>query len=128
MESDTDEQLLIKIPFTQVVKLHSLLLQYQERDFAPSSIKLFVNRPNIGFDEASDESGTQNFPELDATDVLEGKPIPVKFVKFQKVSSVTVFVESNFECEDVTRVSKLVLFGTPTFTTNMNDWEKACKT
>jgi len=28
----------------------------------------------------------------------------------------------------VTKLSKLVLFGTPQFTTNMGEWEKACKT
>ena len=52
----------------------------------------------------------------------------MKFVKFQKVQSVTLFIDANFADEDVTRLSKLVLFGTPQFTTNMNDWEKACKT
>ena len=127
LESDCDEQLLIYLPFTQVVKLHSLLLKHGEKEYAPAAAKLFVNRPNVGFDEASDECGTQAL-ELDETDVLEGKPVALRYVKFQKVQSVTVFIDSNFDDEDVTRLSKLVLFGTPQFTTNMNEWEKACKT
>jgi len=127
LESDCDEQLLIYVPFQQVVKLHSVVLQHEEKDFAPQSMKLFVNRPNIGFDEASDECGTQDL-ELEEETVVEGKPVSLKFVKFQKVQSVTLFIDANFADEDVTRLSKLVLFGTPQFTTNMNDWDKACKT
>merc|ERR1711977_383318 len=115
LESDCDEQILLKIPFTQFIKVHSLILQHGERDYAPSSIKLFVNRPNVGLDEA---------------DVLEGKPIALKYVLFQKVQSLTVFIESNFEDEDVTRLQRLQVFGTPVTTTNISKeaWEKACKT
>lgn len=127
LESDCDEQLLLYVPFTQQVKLHSLVLQGPERAFAPSSAKVFVNRTSVGFDEAEAEAGTQAL-ELESEDVLEGKPVALKYVKFQKVQSVTVFIGSNFEDEDVTRLSKIVLFGTPQFTTNMNEWEKACKT
>ena len=85
-----------------VIKVHSLILQHGERDYAPSSLKLFVNRPNVGFDEAESEPGTQQL-QLDEADVLEGKPIALKYVLFQKVQSLTVFIESNFEDEDVTR-------------------------
>ncbi|QDZ17705.1 galactose-binding domain-containing protein [Chloropicon primus] len=127
LESDCDEQLLIYLPFTQQVKLHSLLIQGPERETAPSAIKVFVNRSSVGFDEAESEVGTQTL-ELESDDVLEGKPVALKYVKFQKVQSVTVFISSNFDDEDVTKLSKLVLFGTPQFTTNMGEWEKACKT
>jgi len=129
LESDCDEQILLKIPFTQFIKVHSLILQHGERDYAPSSLKLFVNRPNVGFDEAESEPGTQQL-QLDEADVLEGKPIALKYVLFQKVQSLTVFIESNFEDEDVTRLQRLQVFGTPVTTTNISKeaWEKACKT
>ena len=43
LESDTDEQLLIKITFKEKVKLHSLVIQGIE-DFGPEKVKLFINR------------------------------------------------------------------------------------
>ena len=135
------------------MKLHSVLLQHEESDFAPQSVKLFVNQPYVGFDEASSSNGTQSLL-LEQNDATEGTPTALKYVKFQKVRNVTLFIESNCGDEDVTRyrnaslslsgstpltmycmllfyfprLSKHVLFGTPEFTTNMNDWEKACKT
>jgi len=71
LESDCDEQILLHIPFSQQVKIHSFALHHSERDFAPSGVKLFVNQPTIGFDEAEDFEGTQTI-DLSEADVLEG--------------------------------------------------------
>mmetsp|Transcript_38914 Transcript_38914/g.83380 ORF Transcript_38914/g.83380 Transcript_38914/m.83380 type:complete len:176 (-) Transcript_38914:261-788(-) len=129
LESDCDEQILLHIPFSQQVKIHSFALHHSERDFAPSGVKLFVNQPTIGFDEAEDFEGTQTI-DLSEADVLEGNAVALKFVKFQKVTSLTLFIPSNFADDDITRVGRLLLFGQPVFTTNMSKeaWDKACKT
>ena len=37
--------------------------------------------------------------------------LPLKFVKFQNVRSLTVFIENNQDDEDTTKLSKLVLMG-----------------
>jgi hypothetical protein len=48
LASDSDEQLLIHIPFMQVVKLHSALFKGPEED-GPKTIKLFCNKEHMGF-------------------------------------------------------------------------------
>lgn len=44
IESDSDEQLLIKLSFKEKVKLHSLVLLGEDKH-APAKVKLFVNKP-----------------------------------------------------------------------------------
>ncbi|KAL4854274.1 PITH domain-containing protein [Chlorella vulgaris] len=100
LESDTDEQLLIHIPFNTACKLSGL---------APKKVKLFVNRPTIGFSEAADSAGVQEL-ELSEEDV-EGKQLQLKLVKFSKVNVLTLFVESNQGDEDTTIIQKLAVFG-----------------
>ncbi|KAL0464190.1 UNVERIFIED_CONTAM: PITH domain-containing protein [Sesamum latifolium] len=109
LESDADEQLLIYIPFNQVVKLHSIVIQGPEEE-GPKSVKLFANREHMGFSNVND------FPPSDtvilSTENLKGKPVIVKYVKFQNVRSLTIFIEDNQSGSDITKVQKIVLYGT----------------
>ncbi|KAL9266932.1 PITH domain-containing protein [Drosera capensis] len=109
LESDADEQLLIYIPFTQVVKLHSIAVKGPEEE-GPKTVKLFSNKEHMGFSNVND------FPPSDALslspDKLQGKPIALKYVKFQNVRSLTVFIEANQSGSEVTKVQKIALFGT----------------
>ena len=50
--------------------------------------------------------------------------VPLQYVKFQNVSSLTVFLEDNQGDEEVTQISQLQLIGMPLATTNMNDLKK----
>ena len=60
LESDTDEQLLIHIPFNTACKLSGLVLKsVKSAEQAPKRVKLFVNQPTIGFSEAADTAGVQ---------------------------------------------------------------------
>lgn len=45
---------------------------------APKRVKLFVNRPTIGFSEAADSAGVQEFDLTEAD--LEGQQLPLKWV------------------------------------------------
>ena len=58
----------------------------------PKLIKLFTNRPSIGFEdvEDADEKPAAQFLTLSEEDVREGNPITLRFVKFQHVSSLHV--------------------------------------
>ncbi|XP_071936789.1 PITH domain-containing protein At3g04780 isoform X2 [Coffea arabica] len=109
LESDADEQLLIYIPFNQVVKLHSIIIKGPEEE-GPKTVKLFSNREHMGFSNVND------FPPSDTAvlseDNLKGKPVILKYVKFQNVRSLTVFVEDNQSSSDITKVQKIVLCGT----------------
>ncbi|KAL1956974.1 hypothetical protein VTO42DRAFT_6463 [Malbranchea cinnamomea] len=108
LESDADEELLMTIPFTGQVKLHSLLIYAAPTPSAPKTIKLFRNRPDLDFSTAADLSPTQTLtvPQTltgaDA-DVLE---IPLNRALWNTTTSVTLFFEHNWSDgdEDVTRV------------------------
>lgn len=117
LESDTDEQLLIHIPFSSAVKLNSIIVQCKDRADqvrqravrqprascaspllpsatpppfhhaptlvpdaqAPRRVKLFVNQPTIGFAEASDSAGQAEFELTPAQ--LAGERLPLKCVE-----------------------------------------------
>lgn len=95
----------------------------------PRSIKLFINRPSLGFDDVQDAQEPYAAQILELTDeqVAEGKKIPLRFVRFQNVSSLHVstndlfhscwdscagqiFVASNGG-DDETRIDGIDLFG-----------------
>ncbi|MCO5558900.1 hypothetical protein L7F22_012490 [Adiantum nelumboides] len=121
LESDTDEELLIYLPFTQVIKLHTIIIMGPP-DEGPKTVKLFANRENMGFSNVSE------FPPSDvvtlSSEDLKGKPIPLKFVKFQNVRSLTIFIEDNQESTEVTKVSKIAFYGSTVETTNMKELKK----
>ncbi|XP_042518208.1 PITH domain-containing protein At3g04780 [Macadamia integrifolia] len=121
LESDADEQLLIYIPFTQVIKLHSIVVKGPEEE-GPKNVKLFANKEHMGFSNVSD------FPPSDtavlSTENLEGKPVILKYVKFQNVRSLTIFIEDNQSGADITKVQKIVLYGTTVETTDMKGLKK----
>ncbi|OVA05396.1 Thioredoxin [Macleaya cordata] len=121
LESDADEQLLIYIPFTQVIKLHSILVKGPEDD-GPKTVKLFANKEHMGFSNVND------YPPSDTAvltpDNLKGKPVILKYVKFQNVRSLTIFIEDNQEGTDITKVQKIVLYGTTVETTDMKGLKK----
>jgi len=103
LESDADEQLLMHIPFTGQVKLHSILIRTSNSDSAPQTLKVFINRDDLDFSAASDLVATQEF-ELSQTSEIQD--ISVKRALFGKVQNLTLFMVDNYG-EDVTRMSYL---------------------
>ncbi|PNT35034.1 hypothetical protein POPTR_005G052100v4 [Populus trichocarpa] len=98
LESDADEQLLIHIPFNQVIKLHSIAIKGPEED-GPKTVKLFSNKEHMGFSNVND------YPPSDTVvlspDTLKGKPVVLKYVKFQNVRRVeTTDMKSLKKIED----------------------------
>lgn len=125
LESDTDEQLIIIIPFTQAVKLHSIKLVAAEGKLenAPKEIKTYVNKLNLGFDD------TDSFPEtelltLSEKDYGETAVVPLRFVRYQNVNSVVLFIASNLGDEEETVLKQLTFYGTPVETTKMSELKK----
>ncbi|KAL5702204.1 hypothetical protein ACHQM5_027448 [Ranunculus cassubicifolius] len=121
LESDADEQLLIYVPFTQVVKLHSILVKAPEEE-GPRTVKLFANKEHMGFSNVND------FPPSDTVllspDHLKGKAAALKYVKFQNVRSLTIFIEDNQDTADITKVQKIVFYGSTVETTDMKGLKK----
>lgn len=122
LESDCDEQLIISIAFSQAVKVHSLKIKAKEN--GPKSIKLYINQPRtIDFDMADSNTSVQDLT-LSKEDVAEGNPIPLRYVKFQYVQNLQIFVKDNQSGSETTRIDNLAIFGSPVLTTNMGDFKR----
>ncbi|KAL2143903.1 hypothetical protein VTI28DRAFT_9891 [Corynascus sepedonium] len=104
LASDVDEQLIVNVPFTGQVKLHSILLRTSDSDSAPKTLKVIINRDDVDFGVAEETSGTQEF-ELSRTG--EVQELPVRRARFNAVRRLTLFFPDNFGDgeEDVTRIS-----------------------
>lgn len=109
LESDTDEQLLVHVIFQQAVKVHSICILGPDDGSGPKSVKLFINNPTLGFSEADDCPPAQDFELTESN--LEGEPVTLRFVKFQNVNALTIFVEDNQGDMDTTKVSKIQIMG-----------------
>ncbi|KAL5476951.1 hypothetical protein ACEPAI_3137 [Sanghuangporus weigelae] len=122
LESDADEQLLLNVYFTQRVRLRSIVIQTNEKHIsqAPKTVKLFTNRSSIGFEDVEDASEAQTAQTLEFTedDVQNGKAILLRYVRFQNVDSVHIFVASNQGDEETTRIDRIEFFG------NLNEGTK----
>ncbi|PYH32753.1 PITH domain-containing protein [Aspergillus neoniger CBS 115656] len=106
LESDADEQLLMYIPFTGQVKVHSLLIYTAPTPSAPKTLKLFKNRDDLDFGTASDLKPTQTveIPQpMPGADVFE---LPLNRAHWNATTSITLFFEDNWSDgeEDVTKV------------------------
>lgn len=90
-------------------------------ELCPSKIRLYVNRDNLGFEDCDDVDPVQ---VLDLTSEDMKRSIPLKYVKYQRVKSLTLFIEDN-QGGDVTALGGLKLFGFPVDNTNMADFKKS---
>ncbi|NWR50550.1 TXNL1 protein, partial [Regulus satrapa] len=116
--------LLITVAFSQPVKLYSMKLQGPDNGQGPKYIKIFINLPrSMDFEEAERSEPTQTL-ELGPEDIKEDGIIQLRYVKFQNVNSVTLFVQSNHGDEETTRITYFTFIGTPVQATNMNDFKR----
>ncbi|KJH52927.1 putative thioredoxin [Dictyocaulus viviparus] len=123
LRSDCDEQLIISLPFTQPVKVHSIMLKGINGK-TPKSVRIFSNLPKtLDFDGASSVEALQvlEFTEK-AQSELELQQL--KYVKFQNVNNLQLFIENNHDGGDVTEIEKLKIFGTPLSGMNMNEFRR----
>lgn len=149
VESDTDEQLLLFIPFNSAIKLHTLqvcamlrigsmcILHVEsklsqvsgqltslpptgdddddddETPMRPKTIKLFTNRPhNLGFEEADDIDPTQTIEIGEADWNSNGTAnLPLRFVRFQNISSLVIFVADGDGDGEKVRLDRVRLIG-----------------
>ena len=124
VESDVDEQLMLYIPFTSTVKVHTIHVtslppksdgeDEEETPLRPKTIRLYTNRQhNLGFEEAEDIPATQTI-ELKASDWNERTgtaKLELRFVKFQNVSSLVLFVVDGDGEGEKTRIDRIRIIG-----------------
>jgi hypothetical protein len=120
--SDDDEQLIITVPFRQIVNLTSVAIAGPADGTAPKRVKIFVNKPSLSFDNCG-KKATETL-DLSAEAVATGAPTELDFTQFQNVRVVSFFVETNQGGGDVTNVAKIVVNGMPVHTTNMSELKK----
>jgi len=119
IRSDCDEQLLLTVALAQPSKISSIRIAAPDAASAPSTIKLFVNKTSLAFDDVESMAPTQTLSFEGTSGELK-----LNFVKFQNVSSLTVFIEGNQGDEESTALSRFHLIGMPIPTTNMSDLKK----
>ena len=123
LESDCDEQLIISLSFNQKMKIHSFKMNGPS-DKGPKNIKVFINQPHtLDFDKAEAMAPVESF-KLTPEDLEADAVVPVRFVKYQNVDNITVFVKDNQSGDEVTQIDYLGFIGCPVSTTNMGDFKR----
>ena len=131
IESETDEQLMLFMPFQSTLKVHSLHITScppaNDEDISrPKSIHLYINRSNVlGFDEADGITPTQaiTLDESSWDAKTATAKIELRFVKFQNVTSLVVYVVDS-EGGEKTRVDRIRIVGETGETRKMGKLEK----
>ena len=120
VESDTDEQLMLYIPFMSTLKVHTLQITSlppkddDEAPMRPKTIQIYSNRAHVlGFDEAEDLPATQAIT-LDSRDWDEKTgtvKVELRFVKFQNVTSLVVFIVDGEGDGEKVRIDRVRIVG-----------------
>ena len=129
VESDVDNQLMLYVPFTANLKLHTIHITScvsdkhkddddddddDEAPVRPKTIHIWTNRQhNLGFEEAEDIPATQTI-ELKASDwntETATAKLELRFVKFQSVSSLVLFVADADGDSEKTRIDRIRFLG-----------------
>jgi len=109
LQSDTDEELLISLKFMSAVKVSAISIT-APKDSGPSKVRLFVNKVGLDFDSAKSDKSTQDI-DLTAAQVAAGSKADVRFVNFQNVQTLGIFISGNFDDLEETVISKLIILG-----------------
>lgn len=120
VESDTDDQLMLYLPFMSTLKLHGLHITSlaptgdDEAPMRPKQLKLFINRPHtLGFEEADDMQATQDIDlqDKDWDEKTGTARIELRFVKFQNITSLILYVVNGHGSGEKVRIDRLRLVG-----------------
>jgi len=123
-DPDVDHQLLIKLGFQQPIKLKAISFHGTSGDeTAPKVVKIFQGHMDMDFQEADEQEAVQTLDLLESQ-VDAGDPITLRFVKFQHVSTLQLFVQENFGA-DVTSIAHIQFWGTVAETVDMKAWKPA---
>jgi thioredoxin len=120
LESDVDEQLLLHVPFLEMVKgIHSLKIVAPDDGRAPKTVQLFVNQRNLDFDSAEDAQPIQTLTLAEPVTFVE-----LEFVRFQNVHTLSLFVVDNQGDTETTAIQRLYIIGRPAASMDMSSYKR----
>ncbi|GJJ08670.1 hypothetical protein Clacol_002889 [Clathrus columnatus] len=106
-ESDADDQLIIRIPFTGSVKLRSILIKSGPGNQTPSKVLLFANHDHLDFVDVANIQPVQEFSIVQSREIGDYAVNWLNFTqrpaKFSNISSITLFFPSS-QGADTTRL------------------------
>lgn len=110
--SDSDEQLIIHIPFISSVKVKSIAVIGGPGDSTPSSMWGYANRDDLDFDSVNDIEPDQKWELIPPKrgNNLYFPEYRTKVAKFSNLRSLTLFFDKNFG-DDITKISYIGLHG-----------------
>ena len=91
--SDCDSQLLVTYVFTESVKLSAVAFLPVEGE-APTVLKLWTNKKELGFEDVSSTKVNFEVTEGDLLKMHAGDSMQLPSVKFPACTSVTVFLDA----------------------------------
>ncbi|KAI9885426.1 MAG: Aminopeptidase 2 mitochondrial [Watsoniomyces obsoletus] len=149
VESDTDQQMMLFMPFTSSLKVHSLHLTSlpprratssgeEERSeenvdqstlpTRPKTVNVYSNRAHVlGFEEAEDIPATQSITlsPQDWDEKTGTAKVELRYVKFQNVTSLVVFVvDGEDDDAEKVRLDRVRIVGEAGKERNMGKLEK----
>ena len=81
-----------------------------------------MNRENVGFEDVEDIDPTQVFELTDDDLKSSADPLALKYVKYQRVTSLTLFFDEN-NGADITALGSIQLFGRTVLQMNMQNYK-----
>ena len=120
IESDTDEQLMLFVPFQSTLKVHTIHITSlppaddDDAPMRPKTIQLYSNRAHtLGFDEAEGIPATQTIElrQQDWDEKTGTAKIELRFVKFQNVTSLVLFIVDGAGEGERTSIDRIRLVG-----------------
>lgn len=117
LESESDPELLLYIPFNQPVKIKYLsLFSGISPTQGPKTVKLFINQPQFDFSDADSHEATQELTLSEKE--IKGERVELRFVRFQSVNSLHILVKNNQGDEETTRIDSIDIFGSAVHATS----------
>ncbi|OQE90379.1 hypothetical protein PENNAL_c0012G06192 [Penicillium nalgiovense] len=136
-ESDTDEQLMLYVPFNAMLKVHSLQITSlppaeadaddDETPMRPRNLHIYKNTSHVlGFDEAD------GIPPVQKVEIKPGDwdaktgtaTVPLRFVNFQNVTSLVMFFVDGDGDSEKLRVDRIRVIGEAGANRSMGKLEK----
>ncbi|KAG9241196.1 PITH domain-containing protein [Calycina marina] len=121
VESDTDEQLMMFLPFQSMLKVHTLQITSlphtsqddDELPMRPQTLQIYANRPHIlGFEEAEDIPSTQTITlSVKDWNSTGTATVPLRFVKFQNITSLVIFIVDGEGSGERIRIDRFRIIG-----------------